>query len=169
MAVLVAVDAAVRTADPNASREPRLAAEERDRHISVTTLPDGMARLSGTVASVAAAAFDHRLSEMATAVCAADPCTIVQRRAPTRWPHRPKAGRRRAPVSDPSVLRTPIRRSSQSGHEWSSWNLKWLCRVQQKNKLTDFATPSQQARPRLVLILWHQSAAQATRTHEEQS
>jgi Domain of unknown function (DUF222) len=79
--IINAVDAAVRTADPDAARERRLAAERRDRHISVTALPDGMARLSGTVASVAAAAFDHRLSEMATAVCAADPRTIVQRRA----------------------------------------------------------------------------------------
>lgn len=58
-----------------------MAAEERDRHISVTTLPEGMARVSGSVAATAAAVFDKRLSEMATSVCGEDPRTIAQRRA----------------------------------------------------------------------------------------
>ena len=51
--IINAVDAAVRVADPDAARERRLAAEERDRHISVTALPDGLARVSGTVATTA--------------------------------------------------------------------------------------------------------------------
>jgi hypothetical protein len=79
--IINAVDAAVRVADPDAARERRLAAEEGDRHISVAPLPEGMARLSGTVAAVAAAAFDKRLSEMATSVCADDPRSIANRRA----------------------------------------------------------------------------------------
>ena len=79
--IINAVDAAVRAADPDAARERRVAAEERDRHISIITLPEGLARVSGTVAATAAAAFDKRLSELATSVCADDPRTIVQRRA----------------------------------------------------------------------------------------
>jgi hypothetical protein len=79
--IINSVDAAVRSADPDAAHERRLEAEERDRHISVTPLPYGMARLSGTVAAVAAAAFEKRLAEMAAAVCADDSRTNVQQRA----------------------------------------------------------------------------------------
>ncbi|HZQ31478.1 MAG TPA: DUF222 domain-containing protein [Mycobacterium sp.] len=79
--IINAVDAAVHAADPEAARERRMAAEERDRHVSVTPLPEGMARISGTVAATAAAAFDKRLSDMATALCADDPRTLIQRRA----------------------------------------------------------------------------------------
>lgn len=79
--IISAVDAAVRALDPDAARERRLAAEERDRHINVAPLPDGLASVRGTIAATAAAAFDKRLSEMATSLCAEDPRTIAQRRA----------------------------------------------------------------------------------------
>jgi hypothetical protein len=79
--VINAVDAMVYAADPDGARERRQAAEHHDRRIGVTPLPYGMARISGTVAAEAAAAFDARLSQMATAVCADDPRTITQRRA----------------------------------------------------------------------------------------
>ncbi len=58
------------------------------RAISVTPLPDGMALgpraswgVRGSLNATAGAAFDKRLSEMATSVCAKDSRTIAQRRA----------------------------------------------------------------------------------------
>lgn len=79
--IINTVDAAVRTADPDGARERRLAADERDRHITVTPLPNGMASVRGTVTATSAAAFDKRLAGIATTPCAEDPRTINQRRA----------------------------------------------------------------------------------------
>ncbi len=70
----------MRAVDPDAARERRLA-DENDRHIEVSALPGGAAKISGQVAAAAAAAFDQRLSELASGVCAADPRTIAARRA----------------------------------------------------------------------------------------
>ena len=78
--IINAVDAAVRVVDPDAARERRLA-DENDRHIEVTALPGGAAKVSGQVAAAAAAAFDQRLSELANGVCAGDPRTMAARRA----------------------------------------------------------------------------------------
>jgi len=78
--VVNAVDAAVRAIDPDAARERRRAAED-ERRIGINALDNGMAEVSGTVAAVAALAFDRRLSELAKQVCAADPRTMAQRRA----------------------------------------------------------------------------------------
>src|SRR5882757_7192228 len=82
-----AVDAAVRAIDPDAAKERRVRADD-DRHISVTPLPDGMALgpraswgVRGSLNATAGAAFDTRLSEMATSVCAEDSRTIAQCRA----------------------------------------------------------------------------------------
>jgi hypothetical protein len=78
--IINAVDAAVRVADPDAARERRTRADD-DRYIAVSPGADGMAQVYGTVAAAAAAAFDRRLSQLATAVCADDPRTLDQRRA----------------------------------------------------------------------------------------
>jgi hypothetical protein len=85
--IINAVDAAVRAIDPDAAKERRVRADD-DRHISVTPLPDGMAQgprgswgVRGSLNATAGAAFDKRLSEMATSVCANDSRTIAQRRA----------------------------------------------------------------------------------------
>src|SRR5882757_4954086 len=85
--IINAVDAAVRAIDPDAAKERRVRADD-DRHISVTPLPDGMALgpraswgVRGSLNATAGAAFDKRLSEMATSVCAKDSRTIAQRRA----------------------------------------------------------------------------------------
>jgi hypothetical protein len=78
--IINAVDAAVRTTDPDAARERREAAED-DRHIAITALGDGMAEIYGNVAAEAATAFDRRLSQLAKQVCPADPRTLDQRRA----------------------------------------------------------------------------------------
>jgi hypothetical protein len=78
--IINAVDAAVRTVDPDAARERRVAADD-DRHVGINPLNDGMAELYGTVAAAAAAAFDRRLSDIAAQVCAKDPRTLDQRRA----------------------------------------------------------------------------------------
>jgi hypothetical protein len=78
--IINAVDAAVRAIDPDAAKERRVRADD-DRHISVTPLPDGMAQVRGSLNATAGAAFDTRLSEMATSVCAKDSRTIAQRRA----------------------------------------------------------------------------------------
>jgi hypothetical protein len=78
--IINAVDAAVRAIDPDAAKERRVRADD-DRHISVTPLPDGMALVRGSLNATAGAAFDKRLSEMATSVCANDSRTIAQRRA----------------------------------------------------------------------------------------
>jgi hypothetical protein len=78
--IINAVDAAVRTVDPDAAKERRVRADD-DRNISVTPLPDGMAQVRGSLPATAGALFDKRLSEMATSVCAKDSRTIAQRRA----------------------------------------------------------------------------------------
>jgi len=78
--IINAVDAAVRTIDPDAAKERRVRADD-DRHISVTPGPDGTAQIRGTLPATAGAAFDKKLSDMATSVCAKDSRTIAQRRA----------------------------------------------------------------------------------------
>jgi Domain of unknown function (DUF222) len=78
--IINAIDAAVRAIDPDAAKERRVRADD-DRHISVTPLPDGMAQVRGSLPATAGAAFDKKLSEMATSVCAKDSRTIAQRRA----------------------------------------------------------------------------------------
>jgi hypothetical protein len=79
--IINAADAAVRAIDPGAAKERRVTADD-DRHMSVTPQPDGMAQVRGSLAATAAAAFDKRLSEMATtSVCGKDSRTIAQRRA----------------------------------------------------------------------------------------
>ncbi len=78
--IVNAVDAAVRSADPDAARERRLA-DENDRHIAIRTKTDGMAEIYGSVAATAAMTFDRRLSQLAKQVCPADPRTFDQRRA----------------------------------------------------------------------------------------
>lgn len=59
-----AVDAAVRTVDPDATRERRVVAED-DPHIGSSVLRNGMAELYGRVVVSAATAFDRRLSQLA--------------------------------------------------------------------------------------------------------
>ena len=78
--IINAVDHSVRAIDPDAAKERRVRADD-DRHISVTPLPDGMAQVRGTLPASAGAAFDKKLSEMATSVCAKDSRTVAQRRA----------------------------------------------------------------------------------------
>jgi hypothetical protein len=78
--IINAVDAGVRAIDPDAAKERRVRADD-DRHVSVTPLPDGMAQVRGSLNATAGAAFDKRLTEMATSVCANDSRTIAQRRA----------------------------------------------------------------------------------------
>jgi hypothetical protein len=77
--IINAVDAAVRTVDPDAAKERRVRAHD-ERHISVTPGPDGMAEVRGTLPATAAALFDKRLAEIATSVCAKDSRTVAQRR-----------------------------------------------------------------------------------------
>jgi Domain of unknown function (DUF222) len=76
--IINAVDAAVRTMDPDAIRE-RVRMEDK-RHVDVTALGDGTAKVDGIIATDAAAAFDKRLTELATTVCRDDPRTLKQRR-----------------------------------------------------------------------------------------
>jgi hypothetical protein len=78
--IVNAVDAAVRTTDPDAARERRAAAED-DRHIGINALDNGMAEIYGRVGAAAAAALDRRLSELAKQACPSDPRTLDQRRA----------------------------------------------------------------------------------------
>jgi len=78
--IVNAVDAAVRTTDPDAARERRVAAEDK-RHIGINALGNGMAEVYGTVGAAAATAFDRCLSELAKQVCPSDPRTLDQRRA----------------------------------------------------------------------------------------
>ena len=73
------VDAAVREIDPDAIRE-RIRREDR-RHVYVTAMGDGTARLDGVLAAEAGMAVDKRLTELANAVCRDDPRTVDQRRA----------------------------------------------------------------------------------------
>ena len=78
--IVNAVDAAVRSADPDAARERREAAG-KDRYIGINAQDNGMAEIYGSVAAAAAKAFDCRLSQLAKQVCSADPRTLDQRRA----------------------------------------------------------------------------------------
>ncbi len=77
--VINAVDATVRFLDPEAIRE-RVRQEDR-RHVDVIAVGDGTAKVDGIIAADAAAAFDKRLTELASAVCREDPRTVKQRRA----------------------------------------------------------------------------------------
>jgi Domain of unknown function (DUF222) len=78
--IVNAVDAAVRTTDPDAARERRASADN-DRHIGISASNNGMAEVYGSVAVATATAFDRRLSQLAKQVCPADPRTLDQRRA----------------------------------------------------------------------------------------
>ena len=78
--IINAVDAAVRTVDPDAIRERREAAQN-DYHVRVDALSNGNAAIYGEVAAPIGAAIDRRLSQLATQVCASDPRTLDQRRA----------------------------------------------------------------------------------------
>jgi hypothetical protein len=89
--IINAADAAVQALDPDAAKERRVRADD-DRHISVTPLPDGMAKVRGSLSAPAGAAFDQRLSEMATSVCAKDSRT--HRPAPRGRAGRPRRGSR---------------------------------------------------------------------------
>jgi hypothetical protein len=77
--IINAVDAAVRALEPDAIRE-RMRAED-NRHIDITAIGDGTAKVDGVIATDAAVVFDKRLAELATAVCPSDPRTVAQRRA----------------------------------------------------------------------------------------
>ena len=77
--IINAVDATVRGMDPDAIRE-RVRQEDR-RHVEVIALGDGTAKVEGIIAADAAATFDKRLTDLASAVCRADPRSIAQRRA----------------------------------------------------------------------------------------
>jgi Domain of unknown function (DUF222) len=78
--IINAVDAAVRVIDPEAAKERRVRADD-ERHLSVTALPDGTARVRGILPATAGAVFDKTLSDMASAVCSRDSRTMTQRRA----------------------------------------------------------------------------------------
>ena len=77
--IINAVDATVRVMDPDAIYE-RVRREDK-RHVSVTALGDGTAKVDGIVAAEAGIAIDKWLSELAGAVCRDDPRTVDQRRA----------------------------------------------------------------------------------------
>ena len=77
--IINAVDATVRFLDPDAIRE-RVRQEDK-RRVDVIALGDGTAKVDGIIAAEAAATFDKRLTELATAVCREDPRTVKQRRA----------------------------------------------------------------------------------------
>jgi hypothetical protein len=77
--IINAVDSAVYAIDPGAAKERRVRAND-ERHITVTPGPDGTAQVRGSLPATAGALFDQTLSQMASAVCANDSRTIVQRR-----------------------------------------------------------------------------------------
>jgi hypothetical protein len=74
------VDSIVRTVDPDAAKERRASAE-RDRYLTVASQPDGTAQVRGRITATAAAAFEGRIGELLTSVCAKDSRTADQRRA----------------------------------------------------------------------------------------
>jgi hypothetical protein len=78
--IINAVDAAVRVIDPEAAKERRVRADD-ERHLSVTALPNGTARVRGILPATAGAVFDKTLSDLASAVCSRDSRTMTQRRA----------------------------------------------------------------------------------------
>lgn len=77
--IITTVDSVVRTVDPEAAKERRASAD-RDRYINTAAQPDGTAQLRGRITAAAAAAFERRVAEMTTSVCAKDPRTMDQRR-----------------------------------------------------------------------------------------
>jgi len=77
--IINAVDAAVRTIDPDAIRE-RIRCEDK-RRFDVIALGDGTAKLHGIVAAETGVVFDNRVAEVANGVCRDDPRTRDQRRA----------------------------------------------------------------------------------------
>ena len=77
--IINTVDATVRALDPDAIRERKRG--EDNRHIDITALGDGTAKVDGIIATDAAVAFDKRLTELADAVCPTDPRTTAARRA----------------------------------------------------------------------------------------
>jgi hypothetical protein len=74
-----AIDAAIRTHDPDAVRE-RERAQDR-RYVRVTPLANGTARLDAVLTADAAAALGRRLADHIGTVCPHDPRTADQRRA----------------------------------------------------------------------------------------
>ena len=74
-----AVDAAIHQLDPEGANERRVRADT-NRRVSMTPLPNGMARLNGYVPAPVGVVFDKRVADMATMVCRDDPRTLDQRR-----------------------------------------------------------------------------------------
>lgn len=77
--IISTVDAVVKRMDPDAARE-RVRCEDK-RHIGVTALGDGTAKVHGVVAAEAGVAVEQRITELANGVCGDDPRTLDQRRA----------------------------------------------------------------------------------------
>jgi hypothetical protein len=77
--IINTVDAVVRTVDPEAAKERRASAA-RDRYVRTAAQPDGTAQLQGRITAAAAAAFERRIAELVTSVCANDSRTVDQRR-----------------------------------------------------------------------------------------
>ncbi|BBY18856.1 hypothetical protein MLIT_44480 [Mycolicibacterium litorale] len=77
--VINAVDAAVRTLDPDAIRE-RETAEDK-RHFDVIPAGDGTAKVDGVLDAEAAVIVDEKIAALADGVCSQDPRTLDQRRA----------------------------------------------------------------------------------------
>ena len=78
--LLNAVDAAILNVDPEAAKERRVKADT-ERRATVTSLPNGMAEVRAYVSAPVGARVEARLDAMAAMVCAADPRTVMQRRA----------------------------------------------------------------------------------------
>lgn len=74
-----AIDAAIRTHDPDAVPE-RERAQNR-RYVRITALRNGTARIDAVVTTETAVAMDQGLGDRAAAVCSHDPRTTDQRRA----------------------------------------------------------------------------------------
>ena len=78
--LLNAVDAAILKVDPEAAKERRLTADT-ERRATVKSLPNGMAEVRAYVSAPVGARVEARLDHMAAMVCAAEPRTLMQRRA----------------------------------------------------------------------------------------
>jgi hypothetical protein len=74
-----AVDRAILHVDPDGAKERRVAADT-ERRVSAKALPNGMGEIRLYAGAPVIAKVDARLDQMATAVCAQDPRTLVQRR-----------------------------------------------------------------------------------------
>jgi hypothetical protein len=74
-----AVDGAIAGLDPDGVKDRRVSADTA-RHLTITAGLNGMAQVRGNLPAPAAAVVDKRLTELADAVCRADPRTLVQRR-----------------------------------------------------------------------------------------